>query len=105
MRWFERGIHSLGASSRQTFLKGKVGLERIRPLEQLAQNYKSDAIELPCICEASFDPLIEEKLTRISERMDQMYAEMVGKVEKMSKELELVWTEVTDVADKMELLK
>ena len=74
-------------------------------MEQLAQNYKSDAIELPRICEVSLNPLIEEKLARISERKDQTCAEMVGKVEKISKKLELVWTEVTDVADEMELLK
>ena len=79
--------------------------ERIRPLEQLAQNFKSDATELRHICEASFNPLIEEKLARISEGVEQMCGEMVGKVEKMSKELELSQTKVNDVSDKMELLK
>ena len=41
-------------------------LEQICPLEQLAQNFKSDATELRRICEANFNPLIEEKLARIS---------------------------------------
>jgi len=80
-------------------------LEQICPLEQLAQNFKSDATELRRICEANFNPLIEEKLARISEAVEQTCGKIIGKVEKMSKELELSQTKVIDVADEMELLK
>jgi len=74
-------------------------------LEQLAENFKNDAIELRCVCEASLDLLIEEKLLHISEHVEQTCREVIGKVEKMSKELKLVRTEANDVADEMELLK
>ena len=81
------------------------GLEQVHPLEQLAENFKHDAIELCHVREASLDPLIEERLILISKCMEQKHGELVDKVEKMSKELELIQTEVSDVADEMELLK
>ena len=37
--------------------------------------------------------------------MEQTRGEVVGKVEKMSQKFELVWTEVTEVANEMELIK
>jgi len=74
-------------------------------LEQLTENFKRGAIELRCVYDASLDPLIKEKLARISECMEKTHGEVVGKVEEMSKELKLVRTEVTEVTDEMELLK
>jgi len=39
------------------------------------------------------------------EHVEQTRGKMVGKLEKMSKELELIRTEVTNIADEMELLE
>ena len=57
------------------------------------------------ICEASLDPLIEEKLACLSERMEHTRSEVVGKVETMFKKLDLIRTDETEIANEMELLK